>query len=87
MNSLFPILESKFNKSFDFVLDSKYFDVNKGQENLSCLQCSLNTLFDEENKIWDHCLFIDLFQESLAMYIRTYEEGKIKGLLILVLAY
>ena len=78
MNSFFPILESKLNKSFDFVLDSKYFYVNKGRKNLSHLQCSLDTLFDEEGKIWGHCLFIDLFQESLAMYVRAYEEGKSK---------
>ena len=52
--------------------------MNKCQENLSHLQCSLDTLFDEESKIWGHYLFIHLFQESLAMYVKAYEEGKSK---------
>lgn len=76
LNSHIHILESKMDKTIDFVLDSKKFGLNKECLEFSYFQSSLDILFEGESRVWSHCMLNDLYCKSLAMYIRTNKESK-----------
>ena len=53
------------------------FDTNKVNQ-FSYLRSPLDKLFDEDSKVFGHCLLIDSYSENLAKYINAYVKGKSK---------
>jgi hypothetical protein len=78
LDDFVQILEAKIGKSFDFVLDSLNFDTNKVNEFSYLRSPVLDSFFDEDSKVFGHCLLIDSYSEKLAKYINAYVKGKSK---------